>query len=205
MRRQRSNLSAMAEAPKVFFNADELEPSLLAAFAEHAPNPKKMLLLAVPIKDPEQRPAVVPKNLDRGRIIFVNDGNDFDWEVTSLASLFRGDNKPPHLGAYPEAYEGCFLLMDMQFLQLCEFIGDRRDAEMLEVFSTLRRRPDGRSLGFVHDYMWQAAALMMGITPLSQAEFEAILSRLERSCRTFEMGPTSRNYSVSLRQALGRA
>jgi hypothetical protein len=97
------------------------------------------------------------------------------------------------------------MLMDMQFLQLCEFIGDRRDAEMLEVFSALRRRPDGRSLGFVHDYMWQAAALMLGITPLSQAEFEAILSRLERSCRTFEMGPTSRNYSLTLRQTLGGA
>jgi hypothetical protein len=195
----------MAELPKIFFRAAELEPSLRAAFVEHEPNPKKILLLAVPVKDPKQRPSVVPKNLERGKIIFVNDGNDFDWSVTSLASLFRGDKQPPHLGDYPEAYEECFMLMDMQFLQLCEFIGDRRDAEMLEVFSALRRRPDGRSLGFVHDYMWQAAALMLGITPLSQAEFEAILSRLERSCRTFEMGPTSRNYSLTLRQTLGGA
>lgn len=195
----------MAKAPELLFRADELEPSLRAAFVEHAPNPKNMLLLAVPVKDPQQRPAVVPKNLNRGKLVFVNDGNNFDWTVTSLASLFRGNKQPPHLGDYPEAYHECFLLLDMQFLQLCEFIGDRRDAEMLEIFSALRRRPDGRSLGFVHDYMWQAAALMLGITPLSQAEFEAILARLERSCRTFGMGPTSRNYSVSLRQTLGAA
>jgi len=194
----------MPKTPDVFFRTEELEPSLRAAFAEHKPNPEKTLLLAIPVKDPAQRPAVVPKNLDRGKIIFVHDANDFDWTVTSLASLFRGDKQPPHLGAYPEAYQECFMLLDLQFLQLCQFIGDRRDTEMLEVFSVLRRRPDGRSLGFVHDYMWQATALMLGIAPLSQAEYEAILSRLERSCRTFEMGPTSRNYSQTLRQTIGR-
>ena len=70
---------------------------------------------------------------------------------------------------------------------------------MKEIFSTLRRRPDGKSLGFVHDYMWQAAALVLGTHPLSQVEFEAIMARLERSCRTFEQGPTSRNYASSLR------
>jgi hypothetical protein len=197
-------MARMQKSPETFFNIDELEPSLRAAFAEHTPNPKKALLLAVPVADPKQRPAVVPKNLDRNEIIFVNDGNASDWRVESLSSLFRGDRQPPHLGDYPEAYQQCFMLLDIQFLQLCDFIGDRRDTEMLEVFSTLRRRPEGRSLGFGHDYMWQAAALMLGTTPLSQAEFEAILSRLERSCRTFEMGPTSRNYAAALRETIGQ-
>ena len=68
----------------------------------------------------------------------------------------------------------------------------------------LRRRPDGRSMGFVHDYLWQAAALILGTRPLSQAEFEAIMARLERSCRTFEMGPGSRNYVATLKGTLGR-
>jgi hypothetical protein len=75
---------------------------------------------------------------------------------------------------------------------------------MLEIYSTLRRRPDGRSLGLVHDYMWQAAAIVLGTLPLSQAEFEAILSRLERSCRTFRMSPGSRNYVATLESTLGR-
>ena len=75
---------------------------------------------------------------------------------------------------------------------------------MKEIYSALRRRPDGGSLGFVHDYMWQAAALVLGTRPLSQAEFEAIMARLERSCRTFEQGPTSRNYVASLRMTLGQ-
>jgi hypothetical protein len=52
--------------------------------------------------------------------------------------------------------------------------------------------------------MWQAAALVLGTYPLSKAEYEAIVSRLERSCRTFRMGPTSRNYMATLRQTIGR-
>ena len=45
---------------------------------------------------------------------------------------------------------------------------------MEEIYSILRRRPDGKSLGFVHDCMWQAAALMLATRPLSQGEFEVI-------------------------------
>lgn len=46
--------------------------------------------------------------------------------------------------------------------------------------------------------------LVLGTRPLSQAEFEAIMARLERSCRTFERGPTSRNYIAALRTTLGQ-
>jgi hypothetical protein len=97
------------------------------------------------------------------------------------------------------------MLLDLHALEISKFFGDRRDQEMLEIYSALRRRPDGRSLGFIHDYMWQAAALVLGTRPLSQAEFEAIMARLERSCRTFAMGPTSRNYIATLRSTIGQS
>ena len=97
------------------------------------------------------------------------------------------------------------MLLDLHALEISKFFGDRRDAEMREIYSALRRRPDGRSLGFVHDYIWQAAAFILGTRPLSQAEFEAIMARLERSCRTFELGPTSRNSIAALRTTLGQA
>ena len=51
--------------------------------------------------------------------------------------------------------------------------------------------------------MVAAAALMLGARPLSQAEFEAIVGRLERSCRTFQMGPGSKNYVATLRSTIG--
>ena len=119
-----------------------------------------------------------------------------------MSTLFRGDKQPPFLGDYPSAYGDSFALLEVHVWEISGFFGDRRDEEMLEIYSALRRRPDGRSLGFVHDYMWQASALILGSRILSKLEFEAIVARLERSCRTFRQGPTSRNYVGSLRQVL---
>lgn len=155
--------------------------------------------------EPEDKEPKMPAGMDR-HILPLNDGEKvWDWKVDSLQGLFRGDGKPPVLGSHPQAYQDSLLLLELHALELICIFGDRRDAEMLEVYSQLRRRPDGRSLGYVHDYMWQAVALMLGTRPLSQAEFEAILSRLERSCRTFQMGATSRNYAARLRGTLGSA
>jgi hypothetical protein len=74
---------------------------------------------------------------------------------------------------------------------------------MEPIFSALRRRPDGKNhLGPTHDYLWQAAALTLGSHVLSQAEFQAILGRLERSVRSWAQRPISRNYVQYLRKNL---
>jgi hypothetical protein len=57
------------------------------------------------------------------------------------------------LADYPEFFNEAFALLDMHALVISKIFGDRRDAEMLEICSALRWRPDGRSQGFVHDYM----------------------------------------------------
>jgi hypothetical protein len=194
----------MQKAPETFFNVDEFVPSLRREFEQSPLDPKRILLAAFPVEKPEANRPLAPALHDR-ELLSLTDGKEcWSWETDSLRALFRGDKQPPVLGDYPEAYNECFMLMDMHVLEVSKFFGDRRDAEMKEIYSTLRRRPDGRSLGFVHDYMWQAAALILGTRPLSQAEFEAILARLERSCRTFEQGTTSRNYVAALRSTLGQ-
>jgi hypothetical protein len=158
--------------------------------------------VTVPVENLEADRPLVPTLRNRG-LLSLSDGKAvWSWETDSLRALFRGDKQPPVLGDCPEAYNECFSLLELHLLEVCKFLGDRRDAEMREIYSALRRRPDGRSLGFVHDYLWQASALMLGTRPLSQAEFEAIMARLERSCRTFEQGPTSRNYVTALKTML---
>lgn len=196
----------MQKPPETFFNAEDFVPELREIFAQPPLDPQKVVLVAAPVKNPEQHGGrLIPAELKRN-LVSISDGtNVWDWEVDSLCSLFRGDRKPPVLGDYPEAYNDSFVLFDLHALEISNFFGDRRDAEMREIYSRLRRRPDGRSLGFVHDYLWQAAALILGTRPLSQAEFEAIMARLERSCRTFEQGPSSRNYVAALRSTLGQA
>jgi hypothetical protein len=196
----------MQEPPGTFFNAGDFAPELRKIFTQPPLDPRKTVLVVVPVKDPALTGGrYVPHGGDRQIMSFTDGKNIWDWEVDSLRSLFRGDRQPPVLGEYPEAYNDAFILFDLHVLEISRFFGDRRDAEVKEIFSLLRRRPDGRSQGFVHDYLWQAATLILGTRPLSQAEFEAIMARLERSCRTFEQGPASRNYVAALRNTFGRA
>lgn len=116
------------------------------------------------------------------------------WGVPSLRALFRGSERAPDLGEYPVEFVPVFFAVEMAVVQLARVGSPPRDAEMEEVYSNLRRRPDGRSLGPVHDAMWRACALMLGRFELSQDEFEAVLGRLTRSARTWKRGPSSRGY-----------
>jgi len=74
------------------------------------------------------------------------------------------------------------------------------DADFKEIFSAMRRRPDGRRINLVHDLIWQAAALALALYPCREAEYSAIFLRLEQSARTFDMGKGSRNYLSHLQE-----
>jgi hypothetical protein len=190
----------MQPMPKKFFNVADFVPDLREKFEKCPPTPNQMIRAAFPIQNPDGTGGKAVPTLAERRLITLTDGKQsWDWKPESLQALWRGNQQPPVLGAHPEVYNDSFMLLEFHVLELSDAIGDRRDAEMKEIYSALRRRPDGRSLGIAHDYMWQAAAVVLGTRPLSQAEFEAIMSRLERSCRTFEESPSSRNYIAALR------
>lgn len=189
---------------KPIYDPDQFAPSLQEALRNSPFDPSKLIKIGAPASRHSQTTRPVPAEIDRHNVALVLGEEARWWRVESLASLFRGDRQPPVLGDYPEAYEESFIILDFHALEFSSLFGDRLDEEMLDVYSALRRRPDRRSLGPLHSYMWQAAALMLGLTPLSQAEYEAIVNRLERSCRTFRMGPASRNYIETLRQTIGR-
>lgn len=189
----------MSNSPERVFDPVELHPSLREFFGPNPPDFNVMPHVAVPVVDPKAAQLEIPKHFHRSDIFLSWGESSHAWRVDSLKSLFRGDKIPPELGAYPKAYNGCFALFDLHIVELANLSGDPRDEELREIVSTLRRRPDGKSLGFNHDYLWQACALILGTYPLSEAEFEAILTRLERSCRTFSHGPSSRNFVAALR------
>jgi len=164
-----------------------------------------MLRTAIPIENPETHPKLTPKFAMNGEIIIVCNDEDVVWQPPSLQSLFRGDLRPPEFGAYPVGYDDAFLVLDLHALEYGSLLGDPTDLEMRDVYSNLRRRPDGRRGSFLHEYMWQGAALMAATRPISQDEFEGILARIERSCRTYRVGLASRNYLASLHETLGKA
>jgi len=158
-----------------------------------------------------ERLTVALETDDRGNIrlqdrhsIPVYDGKNFvRWQVAALGELLRGNRTPPpNMDHYPEEYCPHFFFIENHVLTFCAAKGDRTDQEMEETYSMLRRRPDGRSLGIVHDFLWQVAALLLGTRVLSQAEFEALLGALERSARKWALRPVSRNYVAYLHRTL---
>ena len=139
--------------------------------------------------------------------IAVSDGHKIaTWAVPSLHELFRGSRMPPaDIDHYPPEYCPHFFFVENQVLTLSDAMGDRTDQELEEIYSALRRRPDGRSLGVAHDFIWQVAALLLGRHVLSASEFEALLGALARSTRKWGLRPVSRNYIGYLRNTFGGA
>jgi len=174
-----------------------LVPSLGHVITAHGLNARK---LTVPVEADNQGRIRVK---DRHSVP-LHDGKQLVyWPVASLRELFRGNQPPPAgMDRYPAKYCGHFFFIEEHLLTVCEEQGDRTDQEMEEIYSALRRRPDGRSLGPMHDFLWQVAALTLGMHALSAAEFEAIFGQLERSVRKWALRPVSRNYVDYLRSSL---
>lgn len=172
-----------------------LHPSLEAALATSGMDPARVGL-AVPLDDN-------PTGRARGDLFLVA-GEDFaTWSVSSLTSLFRGKRTPPDMTEYPPEYVPAFYLIERHLITVAGMGRAPTDAELEEAFGNLRRRPDGRSLGPVHDALWQASAFALGRFVLSEAEFGAVVGRLSRSARRWKLGPTSREYVGYLRRTFG--
>jgi hypothetical protein len=139
--------------------------------------------------------------------IWVSDGvGTALWRVDALRPLFRGERQPPPdvaMARYPPAYVPFFAGIEHSVLLFCALTRQPTDAECLELYAQMRRRPDGRSLGPLHDVIWQSAAVALGLRPWSEAEYTAVLGQLARSARHFKIGPSSRNYIGYLQQTIG--
>jgi len=145
---------------------------------------------------------------DRADVLLGKGDRLAEWRVESLRALFRGDRQPPpdsEMAHYPEAYIPFFYRVEYNVYQYCLTMElSPTDADLLEIYSQMRRRPDGKSLGPLHDVVWQSAALVLGMRPWSEAEYAAVFGQLARSARHFRMGPTSRNYFAYVRRTVGR-
>jgi hypothetical protein len=174
----------------------DLFPTLRAIVESSGLNPER---LTVPLEQDEHSKII----LRARQSVFVTDGRKAElWQAPTLQELFRGDRKPPpDMDRYPEQYAPHFFFLEEHLLALCDAMGDRTDQEMEEIYSMLRRRPAGRSLGLAHDFLWQASALLLATRPMSAAEFEALIGALERSVRKWALRPISRNYVGYLRRS----
>jgi len=133
----------------------------------------------------------------RNNIILTDGERVGQWNVLSLRTLFRGDRQPPpetEMEQYPVDYVDLIYCVEYHVSLVAGADRDPTDEEFIELYSTMRRRPDGKSLGLMHDVVWQSACLALGMVKYSEAEYGAVFGQLTRSARHFRKGPSSRNY-----------
>ncbi len=179
--------------------AESLHPSLQAALTLGGLDPEKFNI-GTPILGDRSAPRP-----PRTEVFLVGEGNHFvTWNVASLSALYRGSRRPPDLKDYPPEYVPVFAAIEQRVWFASRVERPATDGELEEIYSNLRRRPDGRSLGAMHDAIWQVAALTLGMFPLSEAEFEGVFARLGKSARQWKESPTSRNYLAGLARMFER-
>jgi hypothetical protein len=145
----------------------------------------------------------------RQTVLLGNGQQIVQWDVESLRSLFRGNRQPPpdaEMEHYPEAYVPFFYRVEYNVFRYCRTAELKpTDGEFIDIYSLMRRLPDGKSTGPLHDVIWQSAALVLGLRPWSEAEYGAVFGQLARSARHFKLAAGSRNYFEYVLQKLGKA
>jgi len=182
---------------EVFFDDSQFIPSLREAIGDAPLDRKRMWKLAMRVVDTED---TYEDDMEDRRDVVITDGvTTVDWRAESLSSLFRGTASAPSLEKYPAEYIPLFATIEEQVLIYADIFDEPTDDEMKGVYSNLAHLPDGTGRTLVHNHMWQACALALGTRPWSGMQLEAVLRRLQRSCRTLQTHAGSRNYLNTLR------
>jgi hypothetical protein len=126
----------------------------------------------------------------------MRDDHALRLDPTPLRSLFRGASDPGEFGSTPSPeYDPVFSFLEVQLGRVVAARGTPlRDDEAVDLFSAMRRRPDGRYQSPLYVYFRAALQVLLTIRPTSEREFDAVLRRLERSARTFRADSASTNY-----------
>ena len=113
-----------------------------------------------------------------------------------ISQLWTGSAVPPDLSKTPPPqYQPFFLLMESTAANYCAAQGrPETDDEFERLFRQLRRRPDGTDAHPLFSYLQGAARLYMSLRDVSQAEFEAVVSRLSQSAKWHSTHTGSTNY-----------
>lgn len=140
-------------------------------------------------------------------VLTTSSGAPLAVDLKPITELFAGDRTPPDFAdGPPHDYVPFFATIELTAADYCSVLECVEvDREFERLYRHLRRRPDGSHRNPLFSYLQAAARLYMSLHDVSQAEFEAVVRRIERSARTFSMGSTSRNYhNFALRCFVGK-
>lgn len=137
---------------------------------------------------------------ERTRLIVSIKGDEsktHELVVVSLRALFRGEGQLViDRTDFKDEYIPFFVPIEQTLVEIMDDLPREciTDDKFVEAYSAMRRRPDGKSSGYIHDVVWQLTARFLIAHVCSQNEFEACFRRLEQSARTWRVSMTSMNY-----------
>lgn len=114
--------------------------------------------------------------------------------MLNLLQEFSHITAPKNLDHDSDKYSAIFFEFEHNIIKAEITLNEIRDEEIVRLFRLMRRSPDGPSEGFLHDVIYQSAALILGLVPLSRKEFDAIFKHLEETARGWQMNSSSQNY-----------
>lgn len=114
---------------------------------------------------------------------------------SSIRDLFRESECPPADSESP-LYSAFEYGVDVAIAAMVESgqVSSPSDNELVEIFSAMRRRPDGRSISLMHDVIWRAAVMFLLEYECSQSAYEAFFLALEHQAKSFRQGFQSYEY-----------
>ena len=130
-------------------------------------------------------------------LVVLTGGPPVPVQLKPLADLWTGDARPPDFGSHPPREYLPFLATIEQTAAayVAATQTQETDQEFERLYSLLRRRPGGRDDNPLFGYLQAAVRLYMSLRATSQAEFQAVVRRLEQSAQTFSEGYASSNYT----------
>jgi hypothetical protein len=165
--------------------------------------------LGVGFSEGELRPAVaIAVDPERQLIALEDDvvpiglgGRAIPARLGSIASLFKGDRRPPRFdhGPTPD-YALFFETIEGTFASCVPYLLPRpTDQEVERLYRRLRRHHDGSTNDApVLTYLRAAVRLYMSLADVSRAEFDAVLNEVARSVRSHASGHASWGYVTLL-------
>lgn len=139
------------------------------------------------------------------RLAFGDPRQLLEFQLPPLRDLFRGDATPGDFGTVPAPeYRGLLYSLEMTAATYCSLApAPVTDQEFHRLFRRLGRNPDGTDHHLLFAYLQASAQIYLAVHETSQAEYEAVVGRLERSAKSYSAKPISRNYWEQVLSTMG--
>lgn len=117
-----------------------------------------------------------------------------------ITELFAGSGQPQDFRDGPTP-DYLFFFLTIEYAAFAcsrAAAAPEKDLEFNRIYRKLKRSPEDTDGNPIFSYLQAACRLYMSLKDISRAEFEAVLSRLAKSAKTFSRGPSSTNYIVTV-------